>query len=71
VFEIVDGAKRASGVDFPVELVGRRPGDPSAVWADNTRVRAVLGWESRHALEEILASAWKWHSTHPDGFATV
>ena len=68
VLEVVDGAKRVSGVDIPVELTDRRPGDPSAVWADNTRVREVLGWEPQYALEEILASAWAWHSTHPDGY---
>jgi UDP-glucose-4-epimerase GalE len=68
VLEVVDGAKRVSGIDIPVELTDRRPGDPSAVWADSTRVREVLGWEPQYALEEILASAWAWHSTHPDGY---
>jgi len=71
VLEVIDGAKRVSGIDFPVQLVGRRAGDPSAVWADSTRVREVLGWESTHALDEILESAWAWHSSHPDGYATT
>ncbi|HEX5586539.1 MAG TPA: UDP-glucose 4-epimerase GalE [Acidimicrobiia bacterium] len=70
VLEVIDGAKAVSGIDFPVKLVERRPGDPSAVWADNTRVREVLGWQAEHALDEILASAWAWHSTHPEGYAT-
>ncbi|MET0627300.1 MAG: UDP-glucose 4-epimerase GalE [Acidimicrobiia bacterium] len=70
VLEVIEGAKTVSGVDFPVKLVERRPGDPSAVWADNTRVREVLGWEARYALDEILTSAWAWHSSHPDGYAT-
>jgi UDP-glucose-4-epimerase GalE len=70
VLEVIEGTKRISGVDFPVQHVGRRAGDPSAVWADNTRVREVLGWEATHDLDQILESAWAWHSTHPDGFAT-
>jgi UDP-glucose 4-epimerase len=70
VLEVIEGAKRVSGVDFPVKLVERRPGDPSAVWADNTRVREVLGWHARYELDEILTSAWAWHSSHPDGYAT-
>jgi UDP-glucose 4-epimerase len=69
VLEVVDGAKRVSGVDFPVELVGRRPGDAVAVWADNSAVREVLGWKPRYDLDEILESAWAWHSSHPDGYA--
>jgi len=39
------------------------------VWADNTRVREVLGWEACHDLAAILSSAWAWHSRHPDGYA--
>jgi UDP-glucose 4-epimerase len=70
VLEVVDGAKAVSGVDFPVHLAPRRPGDPSAVWADNACVRDVLGWEARHDLDAILSSAWAWHSSHADGFAT-
>jgi UDP-glucose-4-epimerase GalE len=71
VLEVVEGAKRVSGVDFPVAFVGRRPGDPAAVWADNSRAREVLGWEPRHTLDEILESAWAWHSSHPNGYATT
>jgi UDP-glucose 4-epimerase len=68
VLEVVAAARRASGVDFPVELVGRRPGDPVAVYADNARARAVLGWHPTYALDAIVSSAWRWHVTHPDGY---
>ena len=33
------------------------------------RGRRVLGWTARLGLDEILASAWAWHSTHLDGYA--
>jgi UDP-glucose 4-epimerase len=69
VQEIIDLARRTSGVDFPVEYVGRRPGDPVAVWADNTRARTLLGCEPHYSLEEIVRTAWDWHSSHPDGYA--
>jgi UDP-glucose 4-epimerase len=47
----------------PHARVGRRPGDPVALYADNTRVREMLGWEPTKGLEEIIASAWRWHSS--------
>jgi UDP-glucose 4-epimerase len=46
----------------------RRAGDPSVVYADSSKARATLGWQVRHGLEDIVTDAWKWHSTHPDGF---
>jgi UDP-glucose-4-epimerase GalE len=68
--EVIEGAKRVSGVDFPTRAAPRRPGDPTEVYADNRRAREVLGWGPNHDLDAILESAWKWHSTHPQGFAT-
>jgi UDP-glucose 4-epimerase len=68
VFEVLQEARRASGVNFAVENTARRPGDPAAVWADNRKARALLGWRPRYGLREIIETAWAWHRSHPDGF---
>ena len=67
VQEVVMGVKRISGIDFPVEYVPRRPGDPSAIWADSRKVERELGWKARYDLGTILQTAWAWHSTYPEG----
>ena len=69
VREVLDTTSRISGVRVPQIISPRRPGDPSRVFADNTRAREVLGWMPVYGLEEIIQSAWTWHSTHIDGFA--
>jgi UDP-glucose 4-epimerase len=68
VFEVIDAARRVSGRDIVVDEVARRPGDPVAVYADNRKAAAVLSWRPRYGIEEIIESAWRWHSTHPDGY---
>jgi UDP-glucose 4-epimerase len=68
VLEVVDAARRASGVDIPFELVPRRPGDPVELVADGARAQDLLGWKPVRELDDIVASAWAWHSAHPDGF---
>jgi UDP-glucose 4-epimerase len=68
--EVIEGTKRVSGVDFPTRAAPRRPGDPTEVYADNRRARELLGWTPQHDLDAILESAWKWHSTHPQGYAS-
>lgn len=70
VQEVLDLTKAYSGIDIPVEYTDRRPGDPVAVWADNTKAREVLGWQPRYDLQTVIATAWDWHRTHPDGFAS-
>jgi UDP-glucose 4-epimerase len=28
----------------------------------------LLGWHAEHGLDDIIASAWNWHSSHLDGY---
>jgi UDP-glucose-4-epimerase GalE len=69
VRQVIDAAKRASGIDIPVIFSPRRPGDPVAVYADNNFAREQLGWKPTTELDEIVDTAWRWHSTHPHGYA--
>jgi UDP-glucose 4-epimerase len=61
VLEVVDAVKRVSGTDFEVRTVGRRAGDPSALIADSSRIRALLGWQPRlEDLDTIVRHAFAW-----------
>ncbi|MEQ1711277.1 MAG: UDP-glucose 4-epimerase GalE [Hyphomicrobium sp.] len=61
VHEVIAAVKRVSGVDFKVELSPRRPGDPAAIVAASTKIRATLGWTPEHDdLDRIVAQALKW-----------
>ncbi len=61
VNEVIRVVKESSGVDFAVEEVGRRAGDPDALMADNSKIKRVLGWEPDHNdLEVIVKSALNW-----------
>jgi UDP-glucose 4-epimerase len=61
VREVVDIARKVTGVTFPVEEVGRRAGDPPALVADSSLLRRLTGWQPRHDdLEFIIRTAWSW-----------
>jgi UDP-glucose 4-epimerase len=68
VLEVLRATERASGRPVPAVLVDRRPGDPAELVADNERAARVLGWKPARGLDEIVGSAWAWHSAHPDGY---
>lgn len=57
VREVIDSMSRAFGATLEADEVDRRPGDPSVVQADPSRAHEVLGWQSRHALDDMTASA--------------
>ena len=63
VREIVDACQRVTGREIPVEEVARRPGDPAALYADNSKVRRELGWSPVYNdVESIVTTAWQWHA---------
>jgi UDP-glucose-4-epimerase GalE len=69
VREVLTAASAAAGRPVPAEDAPRRIGDPVCLYADNTLAGELLGWEACRDLTDIVASAWRWHASHPDGYA--
>ncbi|OPA80446.1 UDP-glucose 4-epimerase GalE [Paenibacillus selenitireducens] len=69
VREVIETAKQVTGLDIPVQMQERRTGDPAVLIASSAKAREVLGWKpEREKLDQIIASAWNWHSQHPNGY---
>jgi len=67
--EIIEAARRVTGAAIPVVEEGRRPGDPATLIASSQKAMEVLGWRPRYtSIEDIIATAWRWHTGHPDGY---
>ncbi|MFH0911354.1 MAG: UDP-glucose 4-epimerase GalE [Planctomycetota bacterium] len=69
VREVVELCRQVTGHPIPTVEEARRQGDPPALYADASLIRKRLGWTPQESdLEQIIASAWKWHSLHPRGY---
>ncbi len=69
VREVIETARDVTGQSIPAVEAPRRPGDAARLVASSERIRRELGWQPRFpALEDIIASAWEWHRTHPNGY---
>ena len=68
VKEIVETARKVTGRAIPAQIEPRRAGDPSVLIASNAKAAQVLGWKPTRGLEQIIADAWAWHQSHPDGY---
>ena len=67
--EIVETAKKVTGINFKVVEEARRAGDPSVLIASNAKAKRILGWEPKHTnIENIIQSAWNWHKSHSYGY---
>jgi UDP-glucose 4-epimerase len=67
--EVVRAIEMATGRKVNVTEKPRRPGDPSALYADSSKAQRELGWQIKFpTIEAIVATAWKWHQSHPQGY---
>jgi UDP-glucose 4-epimerase len=63
VLEVIEAARAVTGREIPVDMQGRRAGDPSHLVADATKARDLLGWQPQHTdLAAIISSAWDWNN---------
>ncbi|EIA19492.1 UDP-glucose 4-epimerase GalE [Listeria fleischmannii] len=69
VKEMLEAARRVTGKEIPAAIGPRRAGDPSTLIASSDKAQKVLGWSPKHTdVEEIIETAWRWHSAHPNGY---
>ena len=70
VKEVIQVAREVTGRPIPARVVARRPGDPAVLVASSDKIRRELGWSPQYSdLRSIIESAWRWHLSHPQGYA--
>jgi len=70
VLEVIAAVEKATGLAVPHSFDSRRAGDPPALFADASKAARELDWTPAHqSIDSIVASAWKWHESNPDGYA--
>jgi UDP-glucose-4-epimerase GalE len=71
VREVVAAVEHVVGRPVSWALGPRRPGDPAVLYAAAGKAKAELGWTPQFPdLGAIVQTAWNWHRTHPQGYAT-
>ena len=67
--QMLEAAREVTGKPIPAKMAPRSPGDPDSLVAASDKARTILGWKPKYDdVHDIIATAWKWHSTHPKGY---
>lgn len=69
VLEVIEVARQVTGHPIPAVIEGRRAGDPAVLIASSEKAQHELGWQpARDTLTRIIEDAWRWHTSHPNGY---
>ncbi|MGH9245968.1 MAG: UDP-glucose 4-epimerase GalE [Acidimicrobiales bacterium] len=64
VLEVMETARRITGVPFEPVVVGRRPGDPARIVGSAAAIAREVGWHAAQDLTAMVRSAWEaWGSS--------
>lgn len=70
VQEIVQACRQVTGQPIAAEVAPRREGDPPELVANASQAHKILQWQPKYTdVRETIETAWKWHQSHPRGFA--
>lgn len=70
VLEMISAARKVTNHPIPANVLERRAGDPARLIASSQKAEKELNWVRKYPnITDIIASAWKFHSTHKDGFS--
>lgn len=70
VREVIQTAREITSHPIPAVESPRRPGDSPRLVASSDLIKNELGWEPQiPRLHDIIASAWEWHRSHPEGYS--
>ncbi len=66
VKEVIARVKEITGVNFKVNELGRRAGDPASLTAESSRLSKLTGWKPKYDdLNVIIKSAYEWEKKRP------
>ena len=70
VKEVIEVARKVTNHPIPAKIAPRRAGDPAILIASSDKAISELNWKPKfNSLETIIETAWKWHSSHIDGYS--
>jgi UDP-glucose 4-epimerase len=68
VLDVLAAASATVGRELPYRIVGRRPGDVDAMYADPALAESLLGWRATRSLADMTRDHWHWQRANPDGY---
>lgn len=68
VLDIVKAFEQANNIMLPYAIKPRRAGDLASCYADSSKAKAILGWETELDLEAMCRDTWNWQKNNPNGY---
>lgn len=62
VLELITAFIKENKVDIPYEIVARRPGDVAITYADSTKAKRELAWQTKFTISDMVRDSWNFEA---------
>ena len=69
VLQLVNTFSEVNDTPVPYEIAPRRPGDVAACYANATKAKQILQWETELDIAAMVKDTWHWQSSNPNGYS--
>ncbi len=60
VLEIINAFEQQNNIKLNYKFGPRRQGDVESIYSDSSKALKVLGWKTKHDINDMVKSAWLW-----------
>ena len=60
VLQLVNAFQKVNNITIPYVIVERREGDIANIYADTTKAKQILNWQSKYSIEDMCKDAYHW-----------
>jgi len=71
VLDLVTTFESANGIFIKRKFVNRRSGDIASCYADVSKAKQILKWETKKSLFDMCQDAWRWQNQNPNGYLDI
>lgn len=68
VLELVNAFISMNHVDIPYRICERRPGDVDENYADASKAKREMNWETKLDIYDACRDSWNWQKNNPNGY---
>ena len=66
VLELVQVFEQVNGVKVPYRIAPRRDGDLAVCYADASKAKKLLNWQTEKTLADMCRDSWNWQKNNAD-----
>lgn len=68
VLDLVHTFEQVNHLMLPYRITPRRPGDVAEYYADPTKAKQLLHWQTERSLSDMCRDSWNWQQKNPNGY---